>query len=125
VLLWRNTAIGDGSWTPDLYVWDPQRRSVRRITRHANVRQGDPSPDGSTIAATQCGSGKCDLVLVDTRTGYVYGVLERSAGKSCLTIAWDDTSKDLAVRRAQHDAMVKLFGEIPAFWRGVVAKHGK
>jgi hypothetical protein len=62
--------------------------------------------------------------LVDTRTGYVYGVLERSAGRSCLTMSWDDTSKDRAMRRAQHDAMAKMFREIPAFWRGVLAKHG-
>jgi hypothetical protein len=63
--------------------------------------------------------------LVDTRTGYVYGVLERSAGNSSLTMGWDDASKDRATRRAQHDAMVKMFGEIPAFWRGVVAKHAR
>lgn len=71
VLVWRNTAIGDGSWAPDLYIWDPQRRSVVRLTRRGNVRQGDPSPDATQIAALRCAAGTCDLVLVDVRTGGV------------------------------------------------------
>jgi Tol biopolymer transport system component len=82
VLVWRNSASGEGTWKPDLYVWDPQRRSVRRITRGGNVRQGDPSPDGSTIAATRCGAGKCDLVLVDARTGSVTIAAEGSDARS-------------------------------------------
>jgi hypothetical protein len=69
VLVWRNTARGDGSWAPDLYVWDPQRRTVKRLTRGANLRQGDPSPDGSMFAATRCAAGRCDLAFVDARTG--------------------------------------------------------
>ena len=82
VLVWRNSARGDGSWAPDLYAWDPQRRSVNRLTRGANVRQGDPSPDGSTIAATRCAAGRCDLVFVDVATGEVRVVAEGNDERS-------------------------------------------
>ena len=97
VLVWRNTAVGDGSWRPDLYVWDPQRGSVRAITRHANVEQGDPSPDGGAIAATQCGAGKCDLVLVDVRTGAVTVVAEGSDTRSFYRPRFSRDGKSIAV----------------------------
>jgi hypothetical protein len=61
--------------------------------------------------------------LVDTRTGYVYGTLERSAGKACLTNSWDDFTRGRTIERAARDAMMKLFSEIPDFWQGVVQAH--
>jgi hypothetical protein len=69
VLVWRNSAVGNGAFKPDLYLWDPQRRHVTRLTRGANLRQGDPSPDGASIAATRCSAGRCDLVIGDARSG--------------------------------------------------------
>ena len=77
VLVWRNAAVGDGSYAPDLFIWDPQRHTVNRVTRSANVRQGDPSPDATTVAALRCAGGHCDLVLVDVQTG---GVRTLAAG---------------------------------------------
>jgi hypothetical protein len=101
VLVWRNTAVGDGSWMPDLYVWDPQRGSVRRISRQGNVQQGDPSPDGSRIAATQCGSGKCDLVLVDAHTGAVDVAIAGTDTRSFYRPRFSPDGKTIAV--AVHD----------------------
>ncbi|HET9426257.1 MAG TPA: hypothetical protein VFO55_12890 [Gemmatimonadaceae bacterium] len=69
VLVWRNSAVGNGAFKPDLYAWDPQRDRVTRLTRGANLRQGDPSPDGTSIAATRCTAGRCDLVVADVRSG--------------------------------------------------------
>ncbi len=63
--------------------------------------------------------------LVDTRTGYVYATLERSAGKTCLTHTWDDSTRDKTVMLASRKAMEKLLGEFPAVWGAVVAKHRK
>lgn len=108
VLVWRNTAIGNGSWAPDLYVWDPQRGSVRRITRRANVQQGDPSPDGSTIAATQCGAGKCDLVLVDARTGKVSVAMAGTDTRSFYRPRFSPDGRSIAV--SVHDS----------YWRAAV-----
>jgi hypothetical protein len=71
VLLWRNTARGDGSLSPDLYLWDIAHGSVRRITRGASVRQADPSPDGRFAVATQCRGGRCDLVRVALDDGRI------------------------------------------------------
>lgn len=61
--------------------------------------------------------------LVDTRTGYIYGTLERSAGRSCVTISWDDFTRDRTIQRASGDAVKKLLSDIPDFWRGVVQAH--
>jgi hypothetical protein len=61
--------------------------------------------------------------LVDTRTGYVYATVERSAGKTCHAMSWDDDTRERTVENASRRAMEKLLGEFPAVWRGVVAKH--
>jgi hypothetical protein len=71
VLVWRNSAIGNGAFVPDLYIWDPRLDKVQRLTRGANLREGDPAPDGASVAATRCAAGRCDLVIVDTRTAAV------------------------------------------------------
>ena len=75
VLLWRRTARGDGSLESDLYVWDPSRQSVRRITHGASLRDPDPLPDGRSAVATQCRRGWCDVVRVDLATGATRMVL--------------------------------------------------
>jgi hypothetical protein len=106
VLLWRNTAVGDGSWMPDLYVWDPQRGSVRRVTRRANVQDADPSPDGDTIAGTRCGMGRCDLVLVDAGTGAVTVASEGSDTRSFYRPRFSPDGRTIAV--SVHDG---------AYWR--------
>jgi len=61
--------------------------------------------------------------LVDTRTGYVYATAERSAGKTCHAISWDDDTRDRTMRLANQKAMEKLFSDFPALWSGIVAKH--
>jgi len=82
VLLWRRVARGDGSLTSDLYLWDPGRRSVRRVTRDASVRNGDPTSDGRSAVAEQCIHGWCDVVVVDLANGAVRTVIEGSPGRS-------------------------------------------
>jgi len=79
ILLWRLAPRGDGSLVPDLYIWDPQRRSVRRVTRSASVRDADPTPDGRSAVATRCRAGWCDLVTVDLATGAVTTLLPGSS----------------------------------------------
>ena len=71
VLLWRNARRPDGTLSPDLYLWNIERRDVHRVTRGAGVRDADPLPGGQSAVATQCRAGACNLVLVDLRTGRV------------------------------------------------------
>lgn len=61
--------------------------------------------------------------LVDTKTGYVYGTLERSAGRISHSMSWDDFTRDRTIERASADAMAKLLAGVPDFWRGVVQAH--
>lgn len=63
--------------------------------------------------------------VVDTRTGFVYGTAERSAGRTCHAMSWDDGTRDRAMRRTRADAMMKLLGEFPALWSRIVAQHAK
>lgn len=62
--------------------------------------------------------------LVDTRTGYIYGTIEKSRSRSGLTMAWgsDDVIRH-ARAKVEREAMEKLLADFPAFWRGVVETH--
>ena len=82
VLLWRSTPVGDGSARPDLYVWNPIRGSVRRLTRGASVREADPSSDGRSATGVQCRHGWCDLVTVDLQNGTVRTLIEGGISRS-------------------------------------------
>ncbi len=64
--------------------------------------------------------------LVDTRTGYVYATIERSAAKSGVAITWGSDGVISRVReRTERAAMEKMIAEFPAAWRGVVQTHRK
>jgi len=71
----RWTARGDGTLTPDLYLWDTDSGGVRRVTRGAGVVHADPAPDGRDAVAMRCGAGRCDIVRVDLATGAIIPVL--------------------------------------------------
>jgi hypothetical protein len=82
VLLWRNTARGDGTLAPDLYLWNPRSGGVRRVTHGASVRDGDPLPDGRAAVGMQCLHGWCDVVLIDLTTGAAATLLRGNPGLS-------------------------------------------
>ncbi len=82
VLVTRLMRVGDGSLRSDLFIWDPQRRSVRRVTRRAGITDGDPLPDGRSALATRCAHGWCDVAQVDLATGAVTTVLSGSPTRS-------------------------------------------
>ncbi len=71
LLLWRSTPQGDGSSSPDLYLWNPANGSVRRVTKGAAVLDADPTPDGHAAIATRCHAGWCDIVTVSLISGTV------------------------------------------------------
>ncbi len=69
VLVTRDEPAPNGITRPDLFLWNTTSGVVRRVTRGASVRQGDPSPDGREAAAIRCHAGSCSLVVVDLRDG--------------------------------------------------------
>jgi hypothetical protein len=71
ILLTRTTHRGNGTIVSDLYIWNPNRGGVRRVTRNASLREADPLPDGQSAIATRCRGGWCDLVRVGLRDGNV------------------------------------------------------
>ena len=82
VLVDRVTRQSDGSFRPDLYLWDLNERSVRRVTVNAGVQDADPSPDGHEALGTRCTAGSCQVVRVDLATGVVRPVLRGSPSRS-------------------------------------------
>ena len=61
----------EGFLHPDLFLWTPETGEVRRITREADLRFPDPSPDGTWAVAVRHRHGFSQLVRVDLATGGV------------------------------------------------------
>lgn len=63
--------------------------------------------------------------LVDTRTGYLYGLAEATVEDTRLTNAWNNNNAvDRSRREAERAAFAKLVPEIEKLWTGVVTTYG-
>jgi len=71
LLLVRFLPDGEGFLHPDLCEWRPGTGEMRRITRQADLRDPDPSPDGSWAVAVRDRHGLSQLVTVDLASGEV------------------------------------------------------
>jgi len=65
-----------GRLRPDLYLWDHEEETERRVTVLADVRTADPSPDGTFAIAVGLNWGRTHLVRVDIETGETSTVTE-------------------------------------------------
>jgi len=65
-------------------------------------------------------------ILIDVRTGFVYGAVEASERRDRLTNAWQNhDSADAARRDAEKVAFDKLVREFEALWPTLVSRHTK
>jgi len=56
-------------------------------------------------------------ILMDTKTGYIYGALEEGESRSGLTIAWGSSSAiESSRRKAERAAFDKLLASLQPFW---------
>jgi hypothetical protein len=119
LLLWRPTRRPDGSLEPELYLWDIERRNVRRLTNHADVRDADPSPDGRRAVALRCRGGHCDVVAVDLSSGAVRLVAAGDVLTSYARPRWSPDGKTIAVALQRDNrwriALLDASGSLPRF----------
>jgi hypothetical protein len=71
ILFVRYEPDQQGFLHPDLFVWTPETGEVRRVTRGADLREPDPSPDGTWAVAVRRRHGQSWLSRVDLATGEV------------------------------------------------------
>lgn len=65
-------------------------------------------------------------ILMDTRTGYIYGALEEGDSRSGLTIAWGSGNAiEAARRKAERAAFEKLLASFDPFWRRIYGRFNK
>ena len=91
VLVWRADVTADDVIRPDLFVWDTRTGRLARVTRGANVRDADPSPDGRVAVGVRCAGGGCDLVRVDLRTGGAAVLARGAPGVTWTRPRWSPT----------------------------------
>jgi hypothetical protein len=67
----------------------------------------------------------CALALVDTRTGYVYGVAEWSTHEAQRSDLWSTrTAIETARAKAERGAFEGALGELEKLWAGIAATQG-
>jgi len=72
--------------------------------------------------ATSTGSG----ALVDTRTGYIYGLTEATRKEYRITNAWNvRDAMESSMEGAQGRACKDLVAQVEKLWDGVLARYGK
>lgn len=71
ILVIRSEGAGHGRMRPDLFLWNWETGSLRRITHGASVRWADPAPDGRWAAGLRCERGSCNVVRIDLASGRV------------------------------------------------------
>jgi hypothetical protein len=65
-------------------------------------------------------------VLLDVRTGYVYGACETTSRKKSLASAWtSDDAIDQTRLKTERESFEDLLGEFEGLWKGVVSDMGK
>jgi hypothetical protein len=65
ILFVRYEPDTEGFLHPDLFLWIPESGEVRRLTRGADLRDPDPSPDGRWAVAARNRDGLSQIVRVD------------------------------------------------------------
>jgi len=71
-------------------------------------------------------SSTASAILMDTKTGYIYGALEEIGSQKGLTIAWGNSNAIEAARhKAERQALTNLLNSFPDFWKRVYAKYRK
>lgn len=119
LLLWRSTRRSDGTLRPELYIWDYLRHDLRRLTNHAGVRNADPSPDGSRIAALRCEGGHCDVVVIDVASRRLRVVATGDVTTSFARPRWSPDGASIAVAMQRENrwriAVVDSAGGVPRF----------
>jgi hypothetical protein len=64
----------------------------------------------------------CAVALLDTRTGYVYGVAESTSGADQRSDVWNEQKAiERARARAERTAFTGALGEVEKLWGGIVA----
>jgi hypothetical protein len=67
----------------------------------------------------------CSVALLDTRSGFVYGVAESTSGADQRSDAWNEQKAiDKARARAEREAFTGALGEVEKLWGGIVAARG-
>ena len=65
-------------------------------------------------------------ILMDTKTGYIYGAIEETENRSGLTIAWGSSNAIEASRKAaERAAFEKLLASFEPFWNRIYNRFHK
>ena len=102
-----------------IYTFDTAFQVQHKVPPLGILTLGIFPDEHSSIAST------VSAVLMDTRNGYVYGLMEATAKKEKLANAWTQRSTvDAGRRQTEAEAFDKLVGEFETTWRRVLEEYG-
>ncbi|MDQ3440491.1 MAG: hypothetical protein M3478_09100 [Planctomycetota bacterium] len=102
-----------------IYTLDTTFQDLDRTTPLSIVTLGAASTKRKRILCT------ASAVLLDTRSGYVYGLAEATKQHEELQNAWKTESEvDARRREVERKAFIALMGDVEKAWTGIVREHG-
>ena len=102
-----------------VYTFDTAFEVKQKVPPLGILTLGFFPDDHASITST------ASAVLMDTRNGYVYGLMEATAKKEKLANGWtQQATVDAGRRQAEAEAFDKLVGEFETTWRRVVEEYG-
>jgi hypothetical protein len=102
-----------------IYTFDTKFLSDKSLPIIGTITLGIFPNHVESVAST------ASAALLDTRTGYIYGLSEASATKGRVTNYWNtDVAIDSARRDAEEQAFDKLVGEVETMWKQVASTYG-
>lgn len=65
-------------------------------------------------------------ILMDTKTGFIYGALEETATRSGITMVWGSFKViESGRKKTEQEALTKLIDSFTPFWNAIYKKHSK
>ncbi|MFI5142638.1 MAG: TolB family protein, partial [Thermoanaerobaculales bacterium] len=112
VLFVRFEPDGRGVLHPDLFRWAFETDAVTRVTRLADTREADPSPDGAWAVAVRNRFGFSQLVRVDLATGAVTDLTPPSLETVCASPRLSPSGQRIVFDRHEEGAWSLLVREL-------------
>lgn len=104
-----------------------QADAILLYTISTDFRDDDLIPPLTVLSLSILSTSKyriqstASAVLMDTKTGYIYGALEEASDKQGVDFIFNGS--DAARKKAERAALDKLLASFDPFWRRIYAKH--
>ena len=102
-----------GETYQDLYIYDFETKTSRRITHNARIQGPVWNPSGDRLAAIRQNDGTQNIVLVDPETGQIDALTEYRSGETVHDLSWQPDGSALVFSAAMRHSRNLYLVDLP------------